>query len=488
MSSIVFVLMIVLAIIILVLDTTITRKESFKAVHFLELLSSNGGHRPLPRGSDFVDLKKDSSVYDYSDITSRFDNFIGDNDYYLDGREMTPPPVRQSRFRPGLKSINRNEAGRDEIVNELSDAEISRGKEPKAIERAFGLAFPMSSDDYSFRNYFALRINNSGDIIDVIKDFPLIYTSNEVDQILAGILKQSKVRGISNGLLYIVTHDKIDSSLICIMNRQSELATLYQLYKNSGIIYCASFFVALIFAWFLADWIVKPVEEAFNKQKRFVSDAGHELKTPIAVISANLDVLMPDMPDNRWLGYIKAENERMGRLVKDLLYLARNDADRQEVKVSDFDLTNAVNNAVLPFESIIFEDGKTLEINVQEGLKYTGDEQQIKQVVIILVDNAIKNSEKGALIKVRAYFEKDRYFIRVYNTGHGIAPGDLEKIFMRFYRADTSRARATGGYGLGLAIAKTIASLHNGDITVKSEYGKWAEFIFELPLIKQSKK
>ena len=124
----------------------------------------------------------------------------------------------------------------------------------------------------------------------------------------------------------------------------------------------------------------------------------------------------------------------------------------------------------------------------KDPIPVTGEESKIKQVVIILTDNALKNSEKGAIIKITAGFENSKRYVRVYNTGHGIAPEDIDKIFNRFYRVDTSRDRNTGGYGLGLSIAQTIAKAHGGQIAVQSELGKYAQFTLLLPAGLKEKK
>ena len=121
-------------------------------------------------------------------------------------------------------------------------------------------------------------------------------------------------------------------------------------------------------------------------------------------------------------------------------------------------------------------------MDIQPGIEFVGDEHQIKQVAVILVDNAVKNSDENALIRVSAKVEKDRVVFKVYNTGHGIKKEDLKKIFLRFYRSDVSRARKTGGYGLGLPIAQAVAVAHHGTLTADSEFGKWAEFTLVLPL------
>ncbi|MBP5175538.1 MAG: ATP-binding protein, partial [Treponema sp.] len=165
-----------------------------------------------------------------------------------------------------------------------------------------------------------------------------------------------------------------------------------------------------------------------------------------------------------------------------MLYLAKDDAGKTEFARLPFDLSEAAACAVLPFESVAFEQKKTLEINTGKNmLPVMGDEAKIKQAIIVLVDNALKNSEPGSLIRVTAGKEGNRCFVKVYNTGHGISPEDLNKIFNRFFRSDSSRTRSTGGYGLGLAIAQSIAVAHKGKISVESEENKYALFTLQIP-------
>jgi len=360
--------------------------------------------------------------------------------------------------------------------------------------------FKLDLFDNEYRKYFSIHITKSGAISRVEKDFPLDFTRDEIfaitDEIIADCnakIEQKfgeninfddvdELEGEIKGLLYCVINRTDGTKFISVMNRRSEVATIHVLSVFAVNVFMISVIVTFILAYLISGWAIKPTKEAFETQKRFVADAGHELKTPVAVIGANLDVIMSEQPNNRWLQYIREENERMGHLVKNLLYLARKDSDRLEFHASSFDFSSSIKNAILPFESVIFEDGKMLELGIRDGLRYSGDEQQIKQIAVILVDNAIKNSEKGALIRVSAVNEKDKIVLRVFNTGHGIKKDDLEKIFGRFYRSDTSRARKTGGYGLGLAIAKTNAELHNGTLVADSSEGNWAEFTLTLPL------
>jgi len=441
--SIVAVLMAVLAVILIVLNVALTHIEKKDILTFVNMIVENGGKMPQP--------PKDAG--DWRDN-------VGNTDADSGASEVPPPTV--------MKKMDEN-----------------------ALRDNFGLGIlHQRLGKRDFRNYVAVLISDDNTVSEVSYQFPFFHSKGEMIRLIGYIMSEHKERGFYNSLFFKITDIANGDRMLVILNCQAELATFHRLYYYSFFVWLVSLLVALVSAWALSGIIVKPVAETLDRQKNFISDAGHELKTPIAVIAANVDVLMPDLPNNRWLQYIKAETERMNRLVKDLLFLARDDAGRRVMQIGSFSLSNAVENAVLPFESIIFEQKKRLEYDVESGLSFVGDEQQIKQVVIILVDNAIKNSEEGAVIRVTMKQEAQKAVIRVFNTGVGIKPEDLHKIFLRFYRSDASRARKTGGYGLGLAIAKAISDAHNGQLSVSSNYGEWAEFTFALPLLqhKESKK
>ena len=341
--------------------------------------------------------------------------------------------------------------------------------------------FPVRLGIIGLRNSFAVRLDETNQIAAVIHRHPIPYTTREINGIIDKILLEHDEQGLMQGLLYYIKRLPHGERLICIASMQSDMQVSRVLIAYSVVVFVFALIIAFGFSWVLSGFIVRPVKEAFLKQKTFISNAGHELKTPIAVIGANLDVLLSDHADNKWLQYIKTENERMGQLVKGLLFLARTDADRLPMALCPFDFSLAVENSVLPFESIAFEQGKTLDIAVPPGFTCVGDEHQIKQVIMILVDNAIKNSVRGGVIRVSASADGKKLVVKVYNDGRGIPKEDFERIFERFYRGDESRARDTGGYGLGLPIARTIVQAHGGTISVASAYGSWAEFTVTLP-------
>ena len=246
----------------------------------------------------------------------------------------------------------------------------------------------------------------------------------------------------------------------------------------TGIISIVFFFIV---SFFLAKWLVKPVKSTLEKQKQFISDASHELKTPLAVISTNTDVLEAEIGENKWLGYIRSESLRMSELVNELLCLARlDDKSGHALNFSDVDLSQLVLQTALPFESVLFEMGKTYNVDVQPDIKVKADESSLKHVLTILIDNAVKYSKENGEISVKLYTHSGKKIIEVYNTGEGVPKEKLSKIFERFYREDEARNRKTG-YGLGLAIAKASVEAHGGKISAKGEYGSWICFTVTLP-------
>ena len=200
------------------------------------------------------------------------------------------------------------------------------------------------------------------------------------------------------------------------------------------------------------------------------------------MISTNTDVLEAEIGENKWLGYIRSESVRMSELVNELLCLARlDDKSSQALHFAETDLSQLVLQTALPFESVLFEMGKIYSVEVQPDIKAKVDESSIKHVLTILIDNAVKYSKENGEITVKLYMHSGRKIIEVYNTGDGVPKEKIGKIFERFYREDEARNRKTGGYGLGLAIAKASAEAHGGKMSAKGEYGSWICFTVTLP-------
>lgn len=237
----------------------------------------------------------------------------------------------------------------------------------------------------------------------------------------------------------------------------------------------------------LARWMTRPVEQAWNRQRQFVADASHELKTPLTVILSNADMLAAHCGDRdeafrRRTDNIRAESARMRRLVDELLQLARTGAEAPSPAAGPADLSDLVENAALTFEPIVYERGLRLESAVASGCRVRGQEAQLRQLVDILLDNAVKYSLPGGLVRLELNPEGSRnVLLRVSNPSEPIPGEELERLFDRFYRRDPARS-GCGGYGLGLSIARRLAAASQGKIWAEHQNGV-TQVLVRLPSI-----
>ena len=259
---------------------------------------------------------------------------------------------------------------------------------------------------------------------------------------------------------------------------------------NGIVIFVVAMGALFVVMSLLSRWALRPVEEAWERQRRFVSDASHELKTPLAVILANVQILEsePDLGEEprRWVRSTAEEAGHMRSLVEDLLTLARADERRAEgatgpVAREDVCLTSLVEGCALEFDAVSFERGCSIECDLAPDVHVEGDPSQLGRLVRTLLDNATKYAERGSVVTVRLRREGRRATLAVNNRGEVIDPEDLPHLFERFYRTDRARARTSaGGFGLGLAIAKSIAEAHGGKISVTSDAADGTTFTVAL--------
>ena len=288
-----------------------------------------------------------------------------------------------------------------------------------------------------------------------------------------------------------------ENSRIAFADMGWETDSLWPLIRSSllvGALALGGFFVISLM---LSGLALKPAEEAWEQQRRFVADASHERKTPLTVILTNTGILLAHSGDTiaqqqKWVEYIRHEAQRMRALVEDLLFLAKSDAGKETSPVTaPVDVSELTWSALLPFEPVAFEQGVEMESEIADQLTVQGNADQLtvqgnadqlRRLVAILLDNAVKYAGNGGRVKlVLSRPERGGVCLTVHNTGPAIPPEHLPHLFERFYRADDSRARTSGGYGLGLAIAKRIVDGHGGSITVSSREDASTDFTVRLP-------
>jgi signal transduction histidine kinase len=234
---------------------------------------------------------------------------------------------------------------------------------------------------------------------------------------------------------------------------------------------------------FFASRAVKPIQAAFEKQQQFVADASHELRTPLTVIRTQLALLgdHADPQEQKWLRGIRTETEQMTSLITDMLDLAKLDHGISAVRL-ETSLNDLMENCLLSYEAVFFEKGVDVAVEATSEVRVFVDPAGIRRILVILLDNAVKYTPPGGRVDLRLGSERQRAVLSVRNTGEGVPEDQLEAIFDRFVRLDASRTKATGGYGLGLAIARAIAEQNGGSLKADSIPGKWTQMTLALPL------
>lgn len=339
--------------------------------------------------------------------------------------------------------------------------------------------FDEQSPMFKLSVFYTVAISHNGEIIEIKNQSPTVHTDDELKNLAISVINGKKSIGTKENLAfyksetneYILVTFKDNT----IINEGAMMLFRYTLIFG-GLALVMFFFLSV----FLAKRIVDPLEENDKKQKQFISDAGHELKTPVSVVNANAELLSREIGDNKWLLNIQYENERMNTLVTQLLDLARAENITEQKEKIDF--SRLVSGEMLPFESVAFEKWLLLNSNIEDGIEVLGDSTKLKQVVSVLLDNAIRHSSEKGEVRLTLKKEHDTAKLSVINKGEEIPKEQRQKIFERFYRVDTARNSEDNHYGLGLAIAKAIVNSHKGKIDVIC-YDGLVEFKVEIPTV-----
>ena len=410
-------------------------------------------------------------------------NDHGERDPRYDGEEetsdeaaevSTEDPLVNTAYSDDAQSYIRPLADRTDAVG-MADVNREQQNAPNSI-RTVSKEDPIPRTLGSI-DFFIIMADNDGKYLAMRNNDDM--DKEKAQSYINAILNKDTDTGMQDSYQYYQA-DKPNGHLMVLTDKSYEMDMLKQLKRTTILIGTIALIILSILAYFLSKKSIQPIKTAFNKQKQFVSDASHELKTPLTVISANADVLEGEIGDNKWLKYIKAQTDRMSILVNDLLNLTRLENNNSDLERRYFNLSKAVVNTALPFECQAFESNKRFEVNVDDDVMLCGSEKHIKQMTAIFIDNALKYSNDGGTVRVTLKKMGDRKLFSVYNTGDGIKEDETEKIFERFYRSDQSRNRATGGYGLGLAIAKSIIDKHKFKVHVMNQPGKSVCFVITM--------
>jgi len=338
---------------------------------------------------------------------------------------------------------------------------------------------PSDSGSHGFSGTFTLTVTASATgAITGKSDSPISISAEDLATIVDEAVTSSSSSGQNSDYhLAWLKRPTNTGYLISIADTSSRDSALNRQLLMSIGIFVGALAVLFVIAWFLSSWMLEPVKDAWERQRRFISDASHELKTPLSVIIANTGILQRDhdipRQSMRWIDSTADEAGTMKSLVEELLVLARTDEAASGTAQSalareDLDLSELVDESVLEFDAIAFERGCSIDTDIEKGIRFSADKDQLGRAVRTLVDNASKYATKGTTVMVTLGHAGKRAKLTVNNAGPAINPEDLGHLFDRFYRSDKARARETGGFGLGLAICKGIIEAHGGEISVSS--------------------
>lgn len=323
-----------------------------------------------------------------------------------------------------------------------------------------------------------VELNNDGEIVSVIGS--LSENPDRLTTLTQKILAKNKIQGRIGTQKYLSSKTKTGITIVLSNQGMFSFRVMQTILLSLAVLLAASLLFAVL-AWRLSVKLAQPVKDVLEDQKRFIADASHELKTPVAIINANIAILEKETGSNKWLNFIKDAGDRLSVLVSNILEYAHVDYACNSHSANDrfirFNAIEAVIEASLPFESIAYESGLTLALDLPDCADAIGHAEDLKQIIGILLDNAIKNAKLGTSVSLSAATMKKRkklrdepiFTVSVSNWGETIPSEQLPYLFHRFYRADPSRTYDGKSFGLGLSIAHTLAEKNNGGLSVSSK-------------------
>lgn len=329
--------------------------------------------------------------------------------------------------------------------------------------------------------YFSVRLSMEGELISVSMEKIAAVDIDTAVEYAKAVWKSGHEKGLVGDYRYIVYASGTEIHII-FLDWGRNLESFRTLLATGAGVSAVGLLSVLVLMILLSGRIVKPFLENYEKQKQFVTDAGHELKTPLTIIDADAEILEMDLGENEWLADIRNQTKRLAELTNSLVLLSRMEEAGAQVQMIEFPLSDLAEETVETFQALAKTQNKKLTGNIQPMISMHGDEKLLCRLITILLDNAVKYSEPGGTISLT--LEKQRNLIRlcVFNTTEYIARNYLEHLFDRFYRTDQSRNSQTGGYGLGLSIAAAIVYEHKGKITAATEDEKSLMITVTLPV------
>ena len=367
------------------------------------------------------------------------------------------------------------------------------------LERSLNMIAEKSLDDYKrppekfgekrhdnqpsqLNSFITVSADKEGNIINVSENNATIDEDILNNSVSEAISSGKQVGEIGEYNLTYAKNELIDRIIIVFADNSSVYSTLWNTILVCCVLFLASMAVIFLISLALSGIAVNPVKVAWNKQKQFVANASHELKTPLTVILANNNIMMSHKDSTvedeiKWLQSTEEEAQHMKKLIDHMLFLAKSDAESSKTELTKVNVSEVIEAASLNLEPIAFEKGILLDCEIEPDIIADSNETMLNQLSHILIDNAVKYSASDGIVNIKLYKRNDKLIFSVNNKGNVISKEELAHIFDRFYRAEKSRT--TKGYGLGLSIAQNITNSTGGKISVESNEDKGTTFSIE---------
>ena len=360
--------------------------------------------------------------------------------------------------------------GEDEPANDLSQ-DMGAGKVAAGNREVVRVGHfeGMTAESPFDTRYFTVTLVD-GQVVDVNTARIAAVGAKHAVRIAAGLYSKGLTSGFSGNYRYTVTVQG-DETTYVFVDCSRELASFHSFLSASVAISCNGWLAVLAIVTVASGAVIRPMVESYSKQKRFITDASHEIKTPLAVIDAANEVQEIDSGESEWTQSIHEQVARLTALTERLVFLARMDEGSAGFTMTSIDLSESVDKAAAPFESVAVSRGKRLSTSIASGVRAHADTAAVAQVVELLLDNATRYASEDSVIELslRAASRgrgKGAAELVVSNAVDELPEGDLDRLFDRFYRADVSRSSKTGGSGVGLSVVRAIAEAHGGSASV----------------------
>lgn len=335
--------------------------------------------------------------------------------------------------------------------------------------------------------YFVLRYTAAGELLRADLDHIAAVTAGDAQSYADIALRHGIGTGYTGAYIYRVTADGAGGFMAVFLNCQGEVHALRTFAAGSAAAGGGCILLVYVLILFFSQKAITPAVQSIERQKQFITDAGHELKTPLTVISTSQKVLEMEVGQQKWIDKTLAQVDRLRELVDELVTLSRLDEEHPPLKITRFDVSAMVLETAESFVDYAAARGHRLDADIPGDLRLCGDPMAVQRLVSVLLDNAVKYSTEGGSIRLRLEGSKKGVRLTVQNDCQPIEPAQLERLFDRFYRLDKSRTRQTGGFGVGLSIARSIAEAHHGAIRAVCPEARVIQFIAVLNNLKPDK-